>query len=426
MLKRYQKNISESHLLRAGVLLTSANILTGVLQYVYQIVVGRMLEPAEFALYSTIMALSMFCSSPLGAMFNIISKRVSTLRAYSGFRSLNILYRNAHFIVLMSGILCGLIFLVYSEDLQSYAKSPTESSVWIFFFIVAFGAFFQINNAFFQGSQRFGWLCGSVTLSVTLKFVFSLLLIYWGFGVSGALIGVLLSSILVWLFGVSRIINYYPETEQSEQAAGKFPYSYILPVLIANVAFSVMTQLDMVLVNHYFTAEEAGLYAAASVLGKAVLYLPSGLVMALFPFVAENRAKNESSAHILVQSAAVTAVLCGAAAIFYWLTADLLVDMLFGQEYEGAGELLRWYGFAIFPMALTMVAEYFLIAQGRVLFTWLFLCMAPIQIFAIYLWHDELWMIVMIIGVCSTSLAVMGYGYLFYQYYLKASRRKKN
>jgi O-antigen/teichoic acid export membrane protein len=71
--------------------------------------------------------------------------------------------------------------------------------------------------------------------------------------------------------------------------------------------------------------------------------------------------------------------------VSYWLFGEWLIDRLYGRAYAGASVLLRWYGFAILPMALVMVAEYFLIAKGRVLFAWVFLGMAPLQVLAIHL-----------------------------------------
>ena len=117
-----------------------------------------------------------------------------------------------------------------------------------------------------------------------------------------------------------------------------------------------------------------------------------------------------------MQSVAVTAVLCGAVALGYWLLGEWLIGFLYGPGYAGAGALLRWYGFAILPMALVMVAEYFLIAKGRVLFAWLFLAMAPMQILAIQLWHDQLWMVMAIMGMSGSALVAIGYGMLWRDY----------
>ena len=165
-----------------------------------------------------------------------------------------------------------------------------------------------------------------------------------------------------------------------------------------------------------FSPEDAGVYAAASVLGKAILYLPSGLVLALFPLVAENHAMKKSSAAMLKEVVFFTGLICGLAAITYYVLGEWIIDILFGAKYVGAGELLRWYGVAIFPMALVMVAEHFLIAKGRVLFAWLFLLMAPIQWLVISYWHTDLLNVIAVMGACGSALVIVGYGMLWKEY----------
>lgn len=406
-----------SRLLRAGFWLTVANVLTGLLGYAYQVLMGRMLSPVEFALFSAVMALSMFFSSPLGAVSMVISRRVSALRATDRFAVLRSLYWRAHRFLALGGLVFLLLLALLVGEAQAYLKSPTAAPIWIFGIFIAIGAFSLINGAFFQGMQRFGWLGGTGVWAVALKIVLSTALIALGFGVSGALTGVLLATVGAWLLGMLIIVQGLPnKVAPGHLPPAPFPLNAVLPVLIANIAFVAMTQLDMVLVNWYFPPEQAGLYAAASVLGKAVLYLPGGLVMALYPMVAENHAKDQGSAHILLQAVAVTASLCGVAALAYWLLGEWLIALLYGQNYAGAGELLRWYGFAILPMALVIVAENFLIAKGRVLFAWLFLGMAPVQILAIYLWHGQLWQVIAIMGCCGAILVVIGYSMMWRDY----------
>jgi O-antigen/teichoic acid export membrane protein len=197
-------------------------------------------------------------------------------------------------------------------------------------------------------------------------------------------------------------------------------------VLIASVAFTAMTQLDMVLVNHYFDADQAGQYAAASVLGKAVLYLPGGLVIALYPMVAGRHAARQGSSHLLAQSALAALMVCGAAALLYWLLGPWLVGLLYGAAYAPAGDLLALYGWAVLPMALVMVAEHFLIAQGRVLFAWLFLAIAPLQLLAIHLWHPNLPSVILVVGGGGAVMALVGYGMLLREYFLLKAAQERS
>lgn len=409
--------LGTSRLLHAGFWLTVANVIGGGLGYVYQILMGRMLSPTEFALFSAITGLYMFFFSPLGAMVMIISRRVSTLRAQHQLAGLRTLYWRTHEFIALGGLMFLSILFLMQDTAQVYLKSPTSGPIWLFGLFIVLGAFLMVNNAFFQGMQRFGWLGSTGVLSGVFRIAFSVALIVLGYGISGALAGAPLAAICIWLMGTLIITGgFVVGNGRGNLSIEPFRLNTVLPVLIANVAFAAMTQLDMVLVNWYFPSDSAGMYAAASVLGKAVLYLPGGLVMALYPMVAESHAKEQANAHLMFQAAAFTLALCGLAALIYWFWGEWLISLLYGQRYAGAGDLLRWYGLAVLPMALVMVAEYFLIAKGRVLFAWIFLGMAPIQILAIRQWHDQLWMVIAIMGACGAVIAMIGYGMMWRDY----------
>ena len=188
-------------------------------------------------------------------------------------------------------------------------------------------------------------------------------------------------------------------------------------MVVANLAFAAMTQLDMVLVNWYFSPVQAGTYAAVSVLGKAVLYVPGGIVLALFPMVAENHSKNKSSSLILLQAVSLTGALCLGVALVYWFFSEPILRVMYGNAYIEGAILLKWYGLAILPMSLVMVAEYFLIAKGRIVFAWLFLAISPLQIYAIYRWHESLGSVILIMGCFGLILAISGY-FLLWRIYL--------
>ena len=109
-------------------------------------------------------------------------------------------------------------------------------------------------------------------------------------------------------------------------------------------------------------------------------------------------------------------MLSGAGAVFYFLFGEGIVALLYGEHYRGAGEVLKFYGFAILPMALVLVAEHFLIAKGRVLFAYLFLFIAPLQLIAVHFFHDSMQMVLAVVGMSGLILALLGYGLLWSAY----------
>lgn len=415
MIIDHLRNAASGAWLRSGLLLTGLNLAAGGLGYVYQVLMGRLLTAADFALFSAFMALAVICSAPLNAFVLLLARRVSAFRAAEDLGRGRGLYGRVHVgMVLLGLVLAGLLVACHGP-IQDYLKAPQALDLWLFGAATFVGFLAAVNGGFLQGLQRFAWLGGLGITGVAAKIAASVALIMaCHAGVAGALGGVLAAAVLVWVCGGFVIMRSMPTGPiEPGGSAEPFPWRSLLPATVANVALATLTQIDMVLVNRYFDTGPASQYAAASILGKAVLYLPGGLVLALVPLVAEQHARRRDSRGVITQAALATLAMCGTGAVFYALCGPWLVRLLYGPGYAEAGSLLAWYGFAVLPMALVVVAENFLLAQGRTLFAWLFLVVGPIEVAIIHAWHPDLWTVIAIVGACSTVLAVIGYAILW-------------
>ena len=400
-------------LARASLWLFIGGIAAGLLGYVFQVLMGRMLSIEEYGLFSAMMALFAVLAAPLGSLMMVVSRKVSEYRAKHACGSIAHFY---YWIIMRTAMAGALIlggYLFFAPQIQFYLKVQSVIPVYLLGVLLFLNFLPIINNAFLQGLQSFIWLSASTSFGILLKIIFSVAFIWFGYGVSGALGGTILALFAGWLITYGVLHRLLAAGRGKAFQKSHLSLKPALPVLAANVAFAGMTQLDIILVNYYFPAQQAGLYAAASIMGKAVMYLPGGLAMALFPMVAEKHALGESSAHLLLQAVGLTFLLSGVGAVFYFLFGEGIIALLYGEGYKGAGEVLKYYGFAVLPMALVMVVEHFLIAKGRVVFAYLFLFTAPIQLTAIYFYHDTLQMIVAVVGISGLLLALLGYGLLW-------------
>jgi len=392
------------------------------LGYAYQVLMGRLLTPVEFGLFSAIVALSMFFMSPLGAISLVVSREVSFSKAQGDSLKLRHLYFRIHKVIFLTWLALVAVYVIFSENLQVYLKSASQAPVLIFIISMLFGSFLTINAAYFQGEKKFGFLGLGNIFAIFFKIVFSAIFIYLGLRVSGALLGGGLATAFLWLVGMFCIIRQftrvraYPSPKIILSGAS---FKSFIPVLVANICFVGMTQLDLVLVNWYFPSGEVGVYAAASVLGKTILYLPGGLVLALYPMVAENHALNKKTQQIVLQALLMTLVICGVAALTFFIFSSKIILFLYGDSYIAGEALLKWYGFALLPMALVTILEHFLIAKGRTLFVWVFLLVCPLQLWAIATWHDHLYQILVSMGASGFFVLLIGCIFLIFEKYKK-------
>lgn len=410
-------------LVRASAWLFVGSIAGGILGYVFQLLMGRMLSTQEYGLFSATMALFAVLATPLSTLVMVVSRKVSEYRAKLDCGSITHFYYSINLRSAIIGVMLAGVCYFLAPHVQFYLKAPNLVPVYLLGALLFLSFLPVINNAFLQGLQSFTWLSASSFLVFLFKIIFAVVLVWLGYGVAGAIGGTLLATLLVWLITYGALRAPLAAGKGKPFKAEHLSFKSALPVFFANTAFAAMTQLDMVLVNNYFSPHEAGLYAAASILGKAIMYLPSGIAIALFPMVAENHARDEGSSHLLLQSLKLVFVLCGVGSIFYFFYGEWFIQLLYGERYRGAGELLQYFGFAIMPMALVTVAEYFMIAKGRIIFAYLFMIAAPLQILAVYLYHESLLMVIGIMAISGYLLAFVGFGLLWREF--KAGNSKK-
>jgi len=411
--KHQVKQLFLGKLARASSWLFVGGTAGGILGYLFQIIMGRMLSVTEYGILSALMAIMVVIGAPIQTLSMIISRRVSAYRSEQDSSKLGYLFYWINRKLLLIAVVLATLVVFNIKPLQNFFLIEENIHLYLLLIIVLIAFPQAINNAYLQGLQYFKWLSVSGVFATLLKIIIAVILVYFGLGVAGALGGVIFSTFTILILTYVVLRPSLSGSNVSTSNATHLLFESAMPVLLANVAFAVMTQIDIVLVKHYFSGQDAGLYAAASIMGKAVMYLPGGIAMALFPMVAENHASGKSSANLIFQAVGMTASLSLIGALFYYFFADSIIVLLYGADYKEAAHVLKYFGFAIIPMALIMVAEHFLIAMGRVLFAYLFMIIAPLQLIAIYYYHDTLIDIVTVLFISGIILAVSGYGLLW-------------
>lgn len=411
------KQLFLSKLLRASGWLFTGGVAGGILGYLFQIIMGRMLSVSEYGTFSALMASLVVIGVPMLTLSMIISRQVSAYRLKKDKNILGYLFYWVNKKLFLFGVALTILVVLNINSLLNFLAIEKNTHLYLFLIIILIAFPQSINNAYLQGLQYFKWLSFSGVLVTLLKIIMAVILVNFGLGVDGALGGIIFSTlvILILTFFVIRPSlgnNNFRFFSPKKNVL----FEYAIPVLFANIAFALMTQADMVLVKHFFSEQDAGIYAAASVLGKAVLYLPGAFAIALFPMVAENHALGKSSINLFLQAIGLTAFLSLIGSLFFYFLADHIILLSYGTDYKEASSILKYFGFAVLPMSLIMVAEYFLIAMGRVLFAYLFIVVAPLQLITIYYNHNTMLSIVFIMFMSGAILAMAGYGLLWKEF----------
>ncbi|MCK4827280.1 oligosaccharide flippase family protein, partial [bacterium] len=246
-----------------------ATSLSNIGGWLFHVYMGRHLSPEDYGILYTLLALLMIVSVPAATIQTVITKYVSHFKAHSQYGKIRFLFFHALKKLSLYGGIGFLIFIALSGHIARFQQIPSQLPVVVVGFILLFSVVGPLAGGIVQGMQRFdymGWsmLCGTFT-----RLISAIILVSVGFGVNGALsssiIAMFVSLFIIFLF----LRSLFQEKTQERVDFGEI-YRYSAPVIFALLCFMILTNVDAVLVKHFFSPLEAGNYSAAAMVGRII------------------------------------------------------------------------------------------------------------------------------------------------------------
>jgi len=375
--------------LRVGTLLFVATAISNFLSLLFQVTMGRMLMPTDYGTMNALLSTFMIAAIPFTTISMVLTREVSFHRAQGQLASVRQLFHSTYKRVGIVGLPALAAFLLLSPAVRQFLQIETSTPVILLGLVIFLAVSFPVNLAFLGGLQHFVAMAIASGSLGPLKYTLCVLFVVLGWGINGVFVGHI--SCYLGLF----LISYWPLRRILSRITGSAAEPRRLlatayPELLANLAFAFMTQFDLVLAKHLFASDLVGTYAVAAVFGRAVMYLPAGLILALFPIVAENYALNKDQTNVLWKALAYTLMFSGCGTLLYWLFPGVILGVLFPGKYLDAAPLLALYGAAMLPMALLLITMNFHIARGHRRVWLLIILGVVVEICSILLWHNNL------------------------------------
>ena len=398
---------SDNDLFKHTSIMLIATIVAGACNYFYQLYMGRALGPNEYGVFGS-----------LFAIFYIISVLTATIQT-SGARFVSKFIgegkeERIHYFIqgllkrmFFLGIVMFLFFIFISGWLSSFLKIDSVIPVIILGSIFLFSTLLPVNLGALQGLQQFVFLGSNGVLNFASKLVFGIALVTIGFGVNGALGAVVIGSAIALIASFIPLRSFLSKVN-SGKTDFKFSelYRYSLPTMVAMFCFTVPANVDVIIAKHFFSANTAGLYTAATVLGKIILFIPGAVVAAMFPMVSKMYAEKRDTSHLLNISLLYTGLISGAMAAGYWFFPSLVMKIPFGLEYVEVAPVVQLYGMAMLFFSLTVVFMRYSLAIRDVKYVYLFAFFTLLEIGLLTVFHASMMEMVWILLVVNAALLI--------------------
>ncbi len=395
------ESTSEISGVRAGAIVFVGIGVANLGNYVFHLLSARTLGPSSYGDVATLAALTGIVALPLGGVQVFVARHVAALAAND--RPLNDdTYVSAFSAAcLVAGAVLTLGLLALAPLIQHVLSI---GSLWAVVFTVLFTAPSFLAPALLgaaQGRQRFLLVAVGMGAPPLVRVVLVAGLLEAGFGVVGAMAATFISAVIGVLILFVPLRHALAPAKAWRPRVSRQDLVALLPVVGGLLAITALSSDDLVVAKAVFNSHQAGIYGSASLIGRVILYLPAAIVTVLLPKVSSRVAAARDTSDILVQSLAVTAAFCIAAAAIYALVPHAIVRVAFGEKYAASGPLLWMFGISMTLFALLNVLLIYHLGHGAARTSWLLLGGAVVQAALFGVFHStprELLTISIVVG----------------------------
>ena len=306
--------------------------------YIVNVGLGQMLGPTEFGRFATIASLLTFLETAfLLGIPRTLSKHVAETKGGSRGK-----VRLCGIIQLLIGGLLFLGLFGLAGPLASWLNDPALEE---YFRIVAWAmpsvAVFQYYTKLLNGMTAFRRQAAAVVVFSILRSVLTLGIVVLGGGTLGAFWALVLTIALASL--VARSLCRVRGNELVAEWPWQQVADHAIHLSIITGTVSLLVTIDQLFVKGLMgQGPEAGLYAAATLLGKTARLPAMALAAAVFPVVAGSEALRTRERVTLDIRRAVRGlvVLLLPLAILVSVMGRSLLEALFGIQYSSAAGIL--------------------------------------------------------------------------------------
>jgi len=375
------------------VVLLSGSTVAVLINLGYNVTVAHFLGPKGFgnanALYTLLTLISAITLS-----FQIVTSKF--VAQHSEEASRYAAYRDLHRAAWASGLVVASLLIVFQQQIANYLDLSSTRLVTI----LAAGAAFYVplgsRRGYIQGAFGFRKLATNLVAEGAARLIGSVLMVVLGFGVTG-----------VVLANTAAIAVAYFVIAPERHSFGPNPISFersFREVSHAGIFFAgqvLINNCDIVLVKHFFSPGDAGLYAAIAMVGRVTFACSSAIVSGMFPVIAGT--KREERKNLSLIGTPLLLVLAVGAAIVIGLRCapGSLWTLLFGSSFQIPGPhgfpyLLALYALATVVYCLAVVVMTYEMSYKIANTTRYQLLFSGILIAGICKYHDSLEQVILV------------------------------
>jgi hypothetical protein len=281
------------------------------------------------------------------------------------------------------------LFLL-NRVLAKYLNLPDPELISLLALGTAFYIPLGVRRGYIQGVHAFTSLAANFMVEGLVRLGGAYFLIKVGLGVKGA---VLASVIAV----ISSYFLARPHPKLTSFSKLKIPIASGegVQAIVFFAGQGAINNFDIVLMNHFFVPEQAGIYAAVSLVGRLINMFAWSVVNTMFPVSAAARSTDREARPVLFMSLTMVFLILSMLILCLWAIPSILWRTLFGAHFEvansgGLATLLILYAVATGIYSLSSVLISYEMSRKIANTSWVQLAFSGALILGIWALHHSL------------------------------------
>lgn len=339
-----------------------ANTLMGVFMYAVHFF-AKTMPQAEYGVFTTMLQVVNLIGVPAIGIQSVFAHQAAMVTSESERLQLQATARTVLAWTFGLWAILAVGVLLFHSPLVTLLQMSSATALWVTLIIGLAALWFPVWQGLLQGQQDFLWLGWASIANGLVRFIAVAILVAWLGGHAGSALGGALAG-----YAVALCVTFWRGRAWIAKPASNFDarawLRRVVPLTLGIGTGMFVLSADMIVVQAIFDRERTGFYAAAGMIGRALVFFTIPVTAVMFPKVVRSTA-TASKSSVLALTLALTAGLGASAAIVCTIVPWLPIQIVQGTKYLAAAPLVPWFAWCMLPLTLANVLINNLMAQSR-------------------------------------------------------------
>lgn len=382
-----------------------------VFNFLFTVFMIRILSIENYGVLASIISIISYPTLLAAAMSPLIVKFAGEYFAGNDLSMVRGLYSKIGKLFFFLALVIFIIFLIFIPQIDTFFRINNRLVLIITDIIIFITIIGVINIALLQAKLAFGYMASINFISTFLKLTVGIGLVLLGFSVNGAVTAFLLSVTTPFLLSFIPLRFLFHKKLGNPPIPTKELLEYGLPTVLTSIGLTSFISSDILLVKHFYSPHQAGIYAGLSLIGKVIFYFSAPISTVMFPLIVQKYSKKENYTNTFKLAMALVLIASIPITTFYFLYPQFMIKIFFNKvaytryEYSNIIAMLGYFGFYITLYSLFSLLVSFYLSIKKVYIYIPILFGAVLQIILISFYHQSFMQIIFIsIGIIFVLL----------------------